>query len=177
MNVYRYMCEAELQAFLSGNTEDVGTCYYGEKVSNTHKYEPDEKYLHFFFNLRDLQHIRNLKRDEEGSFYIGVFDLPLRTLAFAGKGYYETRGYDVPYEVVREIAVDVKKIEPSSLVYYAKDTNRDITKEEIKEGLKEGRPLEDLNYEYVASNDRQPVLSGESAFSQKPSEQTFGSNQ
>ena len=136
MVVYRYLSKRELDAFVEGDMESVGAEYYEseKRFSNTHKYKEGVKYLHFFQSLGDLKHIAKV-RDQNKEHFVAQFDIPIMTLIrCAGKGYYETSGYDVSFESVREYAIPVEDIRPSFLDGYVSaksiDTgnNLDISK-------------------------------------------------
>ena len=132
MRVYRYLCEEELKAILDGEMKNIGRRRFNNH-SNNHHYKTGVKYLHFFKHLKDLQDIRMIKQNEDNTFYVGVFDIPLPTLlAYSGKGYYEAHGYDVNYITIREYAVPSDKIKPDQLLFYMQDKERDVTHQEVR---------------------------------------------
>lgn len=132
MRVYRYLCEEELKAILDGEMKNIGRRRFNNN-SNNHHYKPGVKYLHFFKHLKDLQDIRMIKENEDNTFYVGVFDIPLPTLlAYSGKGYYEAHGYDVNYITIREYAVPSDKVKPDQLLFYMQDKERDVTHQEVR---------------------------------------------
>jgi|GEM_PF-2977595 len=139
MRVYRYMCEAELKAFLEGNMAKVGTSRVNN-ASNTHRYKQGVKYLHFFKNVEDLRSIREIKASSKDNYYIGLFDIPLPILAMGmGKGYYNGRGYDIDHITVREYAIPAEKVKADNLVFYIEDEKRDILAKEVKEAEKRAK--------------------------------------
>lgn len=136
MKVYRYLSETELNNILSGKTEELGNFFthkriiqkkYGSKVNN-HSYNPKEKYLHFFKNLSDIEHIRQERRFYEENYYFAEFEVPALVLFFAaGRGYYNTlHGYDTYIESIKEYAVMAKYFNPNWLVGYALDQNKQV---------------------------------------------------
>ncbi len=141
MRVYRYMCEAELKAFLEGDMEKLGSTKVNN-ASNTHKYKQGVKYLHFFKNVEDLRSIRGIKASLKDNYYIGLFDIPISILAMGmGKGYYNGRGYDIDHVAVREYAIPVEKIKADNLVFYIEDEKRDILAAEVIEDEKRAKIL------------------------------------
>lgn len=127
------MCKGELDDWLNGNMQDLGAEFNDNNLSNTHNYKIGNSYLHFFANIKDLEHIRNIKRSENGDFYVGLFDIPaIKLLPHMGKGFYETRGYDVNFEKVREFAIPSIDMKPEYLLYYMKDQKRDLQPKHIK---------------------------------------------
>lgn len=140
MRVYRYMCEAELRAFLDGDISKIGTSRVNN-ASNTHHYKQGVKYLHFFKRLDDLNSIRDIKRGRDEVYYIGAFDIPLPTLLFnSGVGYYAGHGYDNYHETVREYAVPAEQIKSEYLVFYVADKNKDLTKDVLSPHIEQKRP-------------------------------------
>lgn len=134
VKVYRYLSETELNNILSGKTEELGSSFHAKKIIekkyntriNNHRYNPAEKYLHFFKKFSDIEHIRQERRHYEENFYFAEFEIPKLVLFFAaGKGYYNTlHGYDSFTESISEYAVMVKNFNPEWLVGYTLDKNK-----------------------------------------------------
>lgn len=134
MKVYRYLSEKELNNILQGNTGQIGGFYANKRFNimgnktkvNNHRYNPKERYLHFYKNISDIEHIRNELKLFEGNFYFAEFEVPALVLFFAaGKGYYNTmHGYDYFFESIKEYAVKVKNFNPNWLMSYTMDKDK-----------------------------------------------------
>lgn len=136
MKVYRYLSETELNNILAGNTQELGGNFINKRMVlkkykvkvNNHRYNPKEKYLHFFKNFSDIEHIREERRYYEDNFYFAEFEIPALVLFFAaGKGYYNSlHGYDTFVDSVTEYAVLAKNFNPNWLVGYTLDKNKQV---------------------------------------------------
>ena len=134
IKVYRYLSESELNKILNGNVGELGNSFHTKKIIerkyrmkiNSHNYNPKEKYLHFFKKLSDIEFIRQERRNYEENHYFAEFEIPALVLFFAaGKGYYNTlSGYETFIEDVTEYAVNAKHFNPSWLVSYTLDKNK-----------------------------------------------------
>ena len=129
MRVYRYLSEQELNKFLSGDTSTLGAEFYSKKKSkefcNNHHYKKDVKYMHFFKEFDDMQQIKQLYKEYNGNFYYCSFDIPRLVLFFAaGKGFYEPKGYDFDFTVMKEYAIRTDKFNPEWLHSYTLDKDR-----------------------------------------------------
>ena len=123
MIVFRYLAETELRDILQKNTSNIGGNFLRTN-SNSFKYREDEKYIHFFKKATDIEHIRKVHNKDSLNtcFYYCAFDIPIVQLILsAGKGYYETSGYDTFYTTAREFAIPVTNFNPKWLVGYIKD--------------------------------------------------------
>ena len=92
-------------------------------------------YLVYSQSQKEIKDYIAKVRDQNKEHFVAQFDIPIMTLIrCAGKGYYETSGYDVSFESVREYAIPVEDIRPSFLDGYVSaksiDTgnNLDISK-------------------------------------------------
>ena len=136
VKVYRYLSESELNNMLNGNTSELGKSFHSKKIMerkyhiriNNHHYNPNEKYLHFFKKLSDIEYIRQERRAYEENYYFAEFEIPLTVLFFAaGKGYYNSlHGYETLIENVPEYAVKAKHFNTSWLVSYTLDKNKQV---------------------------------------------------
>ena len=122
MIVFRYTNEQELISILQHNTSNLGGSFSNTN-SNTFKYNPNEKYLHFFKKAEDIDHIRKLHRyHTETTFYYCAFDIPVvQLISSMGKGYYDSSGYDTYYTTAREFAIATKRFSPDWLIGYKQD--------------------------------------------------------
>ena len=146
MKVYRYLREKELNNILNGKVDEIGNTY-SNKNSNNFNYAPNKKYLHFFKNVADLNHIRKIKigNINEGvykysTFYYCAFEIPKLVLFFAaGKGFYTSSGYDVDHVSAREYAILVDNFNPQWLQSYVKDNlKQPFNEEELTKKLNSG---------------------------------------
>lgn len=134
MVVYRYLSEEEFKNIVSGNIKNTGNVFYNANLSNTFRYKRDEKYLHFFKKIKDFPKIQAIRRDYGGKF-LCKFDIPLRILITrAGKGYYDStkKGYVYDYDMVREFAVESKKMETEFLIDFVYDKFCNMTVEQAE---------------------------------------------
>lgn len=123
MIVYRYTSEEELINILEKKTDNLGG-HFSNSNSNTFKYNPNERYMHFFKKTEDLEHIRKLhnRSNPDTNFYYCAYEIPVVQLILsAGTGYYESSGYDTYYTSAREFAIISKKFNPDWLVGYMRD--------------------------------------------------------
>lgn len=136
MKVYRFLCKQELCQILNGDIKQTGHVFNGTVFPNNHKYKHNEKYLHFFKNLKDLKYIQRACGGLYGG-YLCKFDIPLHVLLpRTGKGYYRmiSSGYDDfgDTEIVKEYAVESKKMETKYLVDFVFDSQCSMTPEQIE---------------------------------------------
>ena len=117
MLVYRYLCEEEFQNIVNLRLDEIGTVYYGKKVSNSFRYKKDEKYLHFYKDKKNMNEMRLLRLRDGKEYYYCTFDIPVSVLAHGiGTGYYCSRRGDRDYEHIREFIVMAKKFNPKWLI-------------------------------------------------------------
>lgn len=132
MIVYRYLSKEELTNILNNNLNKIGNVCYDKKYSNTHHYNKDIPYLHFFKYLKDIDKIQSIKH-KANNLYLCKFNIPISKLIFhLGTGYYSAHGYDTDYETVREYAIPANKIKTEYLVSYIQDKSLNLTKEEAE---------------------------------------------
>ena len=118
--VYRLMSKEELDLYLSGDIEKIGKCFTKGKRPNNHKYKPNEKYVHMFRRLEDIEYIKRISEFE----YVAAFDIPMLVLlSSVGIGYYYKidSGYDY-YDDKKliEFAINTKKMKSSYFKGYKK---------------------------------------------------------
>ena len=136
MIVYRYLTMDEILDFINGRFENIGSAYPKSIDNNTHRYKPNQKYLHFFKNLGDLEAIKR-SIQKNGEMLIAKFDIPFFTLAkHMGIGYYEPSGYDFDCNYIREFAIPTTKLKAEYFVSCAKDKDGLMTSEKAEESLK-----------------------------------------
>ena len=135
MEVYRYLTMDEILDYVNGRFDQIG-CFYTEKsVHNSHRYKPNQKYVHFFKNLNDLEVIQRFK-GRKGDMLIAKFDIPFTTLVkHMGVGYYESSGYDIDHETIREFAIPTSKLKKNYLVAAAKDKDGFLSPEQAEQKL------------------------------------------
>lgn len=109
--VYRYVGADELALLKSNNSDCLGNIFNGEKLSNTHKYTEETKYIHFFdSNNLPQRVIASLPHASE---FLCEFEIEKSVLtSYKGKGYYPPQGYDVPYTEVVEYAIPASEYNP-----------------------------------------------------------------
>ena len=112
--VYRYISQRELGLLENGDFESLGSTYSRKEVSNTHKYNEDEKYLHFFdsTNLPSTV-LHSLSKTKE---FLCEFEIDKSILSHhKGTGYYTPQGYDFDYTSVTEYAIPTSEYNPNWL--------------------------------------------------------------
>lgn len=109
--VYRYVNADELALLQSRSLSCLGNVFNGEQLSNTHKYDKETKYIHFFdSNNLPQRVISSLPHTSE---FLCEFEIEKSVLAsHKGKGYYPPRGYDEPYTEVVEYAIPASEYNP-----------------------------------------------------------------
>lgn len=136
MIVYRYLSMEEILDYINGRFDKIGGFYDKSTLSNTHRYKPGERYLHFFKSLQNLEDIKRVTR-KHPDMLIAKFDIPFTTLIkHLGIGYYEASGYDIDVNKVREFAIPTKKLKIEYFVSCARDRNSILTPETAEEALK-----------------------------------------
>ncbi|MBQ8425047.1 MAG: hypothetical protein IJX17_03385 [Clostridia bacterium] len=134
MLVYRYMCKDEYDNIMKLDFDKVGGVYAPKGVSNTFKYKRDERYLHFFKEMDDMEVMQKFYLKDGKDYYFCSFDIPFTVLLKTmGKGYYEPRGYDMDYASKREYAIPVSEFNPK----WIQDAILDEKKHEINENAKQ----------------------------------------
>ena len=130
MIVYRMMSKEELKLYLNGDIKNIGNIFpnfkfdesvtmeqkmlayinWEERKSNNHYYAMNQKYVHFFRRLKDMDYVQ-FERDFE---YLATFDIPTVVLmASKGKGFYKKMKHGkFKYKFVREFAVKAEEIKP-----------------------------------------------------------------
>jgi len=137
MRVYRCLDENEFKHIVQGDTENIGS-FFAKQKSNTHRYKDKVRYLHFFRNINDFQHIQNIK--DSTKMYLCEFDIPLKILfTHFGVGYYVASGYDCDYNSIYEFAIPSKLFNSSFLRSYAIDEGRTLNKENALRILEDNR--------------------------------------
>ena len=135
MRVYRFLSEEELILILNGNSSKLGR-YFDSGLSNTHKYDVNEKYLHFFFRKNDCEYIKTIHQNHfsSDSGFLAEFNIPLaRIIGHIGKGFYESNkgGYDKDHDTCYELALPSSIFNPSWIKGYEKiyfERNMDYSK-------------------------------------------------
>lgn len=124
MLVYRYLNDRELRAILCDFKDHIGSYFnHGDKLANTHKYQINTRYLHFFKNKSAIEYIKTYHTKDNRDFYICTFDIPKEILAKGvGKGTYESgKGYDTYLVKEKEFVVKVDDFDCEWLVAYELD--------------------------------------------------------
>lgn len=123
--VYRFVSPRELSLLQTNDLENLGTTYSRKEVSNTHKYNEDEKYLHFF-DSTDLPStvLTSLSKTKE---YLCEFEIDKNVLSHhKGTGYYPPQGYDFDCTYVTEYAIPVSEYNPNWLTNVTPLNNYDM---------------------------------------------------
>lgn len=114
-NVYRFVSQRELELLQENNVESLGVKYPNKKLSNTHKYLEDERYIHFFESSdqppRVIHSLSNTKQ------FLCEFEIEKNILSqYKGTGFYPPQGYDEDCTRVTEYAIPVSQYNPEWLV-------------------------------------------------------------
>ncbi len=127
MKLYRYLSEEELEHIKANEIDKIGSVYNDKKSYkriNTHNYKKDVKYLHFYFDKREISRIEKLGFQGSKICYICEFEIPFYVIfSHIGTGRYDCQGYAVPYETVYEVALPAKKMKSKYLKSFEKDKN------------------------------------------------------
>jgi len=126
MKLYRYLTEEELNDIKANNIENIGSFYNSKnyKKINTHHYKKDVRYLHFYFDKKEIARIDSLGFKGSSVCYICEFEIPFYVIfKYIGIGYYESHGYQIDTDSVFEVALPVKKFKQKYLTSYEKDKN------------------------------------------------------
>lgn len=108
--VYRYVTREEL-TLMHRDTSKLGRTYKNHHQNNDFCYAPNQRYLHFFANKRDIRLIKALYKERQGKFYICTFKVPSLVLFHnSAKGYYEENGKTVS---AKEYAIRAKHFDTS----------------------------------------------------------------
>lgn len=109
--VYRYVSARELSLLQNNDTNSLGAVFNGEKLSNTHKYDEETKYMHFFDSPdQPTMVLSSISHTKE---FLCEFEIEKSVLtSHKGKGFYPPRGYDEPYTEVIEYAIPADEYNP-----------------------------------------------------------------
>lgn len=133
MKVYRYLSHEELKNILRNNVENIGSYFSNENSKmNTHRYDPNERYIHFYKNSESMQDIRAIYRNFSNDFYFCCFDVPISLLFVCkGKGYYPAHGFQEDICTLTEYAIPASSFKTKWLVGFVHDDQRNcvISKE------------------------------------------------
>lgn len=132
MLVYRFLSEKELYKILNGDVKNLGHKFIRKKC-NTHKYNPNKKYIHFFKSKNGIVKIQQMldKKDEEKK-YICEFEIPMFVLLRGkGFGYYSPSGYDVDCTKLVEFRVSTDLFKTEWLKSYKLVEKNNITSSEV----------------------------------------------
>lgn len=130
MIVYRYTTEVELKYVLNGEKDKLGNYNSKNKdwsICNTHKYQSNHKYLHFFKDKPSIEYLKKIRKTESGKpMFICFYDIPKSILKCCkGKGFYDpdASGYDYLEIKLVEYAIDVENFDCAWLVHVEEDKN------------------------------------------------------
>lgn len=124
MKVYRLLSQEEFNLIKNGEKEKLGRIFYGDKLTNSHKYKEGVKYLHFYKHKEDIKYIKEIRFQENAKedFYICEFDIPvIKLIGHKGKGKYRDLDYGF-IERVTEYAIDARDFDVNWLKNYEKTT-------------------------------------------------------
>lgn len=133
MKVYRYTSIEELQYVLSGENDNLGR-YFIRSACNTHRYNKNKKYLHFFKHEESIEEIKRINR-RNNEYYLCVYDIPkLVLLAGRGYGYYSGHGYKDDRSKLIEYIIPNDRFKSQWLISYTKvkDKEIEIEQQDIK---------------------------------------------
>ena len=123
MKVYRILSSNELKYILDEKTHLLGASCENFPIYNTHIYNKNKKYMHFFLKQKSLNYFYNLPNYN----YECTFNIPISILIrHKGYGFYpsknesENRGYDSISKKVCEFAIPAEMFNSKWLVSYKK---------------------------------------------------------
>ena len=97
MKLYRYLSKEELEKIQAGEIEKIGFFYNDRqkfKRVNSHRYKKDVKYLHFYFDKKEISRIKSASFKSRDICYVCEFNIPFYViLPYIGIGVYESKGY------------------------------------------------------------------------------------
>lgn len=128
MRVYRYLSHEELKNILRGNVDNIGSYFSnGKQKANTHHYNANERYIHFYKSAADMQDIRSIYRSYDNDFYFCSFEIPISLLfACKGKGFYPAHGFEEDVCTLTEYAVPVSSFKSEWLSGFIHDNERSL---------------------------------------------------
>ena len=125
MKLYRYLSEKELQHIMTNEIDKIGSFYDSNEYKdiNTHKYKKGVKYLHFYFDKKEISKVRSLALQGRSVCYICEFEIPFyKIFNHIGIGKYYGNGYNGTNDKVYEVALPAHKMKREYLTSHEKDT-------------------------------------------------------
>ena len=128
MRVYRYLSHEELKNILGNNVENIGSYFSnGKPKANTHHYNPNERYIHFYKSAADMQDIRAIYRNYDNDFYFCSFEIPNSILFIRkGKGFYPAHGFQEDVCTLTEYAIPVSIFKSEWISGFIHDNERNL---------------------------------------------------
>ena len=128
MRVYRYLSHEELKNILGNNVENIGSYFSnGKPKANTHHYNPNERYIHFYKSAADMQDIRAIYRNYDNDFYFCSFEIPNSILFIRkGKGFYPAHGFQEDICTLTEYAIPVSIFKSEWISGFIHDNERNL---------------------------------------------------
>lgn len=128
MRVYRYLSHEELKNILRNNVENIGSYFSnGKPKANTHHYNPNERYIHFYKSAADMQDIRAIYRNYDNDFYFCSFEIPNSILFIRkGKGFYPAHGFQEDVCTLTEYAIPVSIFKSEWISGFIHDNERNL---------------------------------------------------
>ena len=113
MKVYRLCHRAEIESIVQNKSfAHVGKRFVANENKNTHKYNLNQKYLHFFGETYSIMYLNCLKGR-----YIAVYDLPEALLEKRkGTGKYVDFVSFSNLRTVEEYAISTRQLKPYNLI-------------------------------------------------------------
>ncbi len=118
MKLYRYLSKEELEQLLNMEysmigTENVNKPYYRY---NSHRYKENVKYLHFYFDEKEISRIKKMSFHKKAEYYICEFEIPFYVIfSHIGVGYYANKKGEKKTDYVYEVALPTYKMRPKFL--------------------------------------------------------------
>lgn len=113
--VYRYVSSIELRRIENADIEHLGNYFHDVYLSNTHRYLPKVKYMHFFDESNIPTHVINSLSPY--SKCLCAFEISKAILnKHQGIGIYVPRGYKEDYSYIKEYAIPLSEYKPDMFV-------------------------------------------------------------
>ena len=141
------MNKDELDLYLNANIKDVGRPFLKGKLANNHRYKQNEKYVHFFSNIKNFEIIHQNRNFE----YLATFEIPMITLMISrGRGLYNyLKNGKFKQKYVHEYVINAKYIKPEYFIEYKKVKKYEI-RDDFYKLLKNGKEIKSV-HEFISN--------------------------
>lgn len=119
MKLYRYLTEEELENIKANELDKIGFIYDDKKYKkvNTHRYKSGIKYLHFYFDKKEISRIDSLGFKGDSECYVCEFEIPFYVIfPYIGIGKYDGHGYKYLTDMIYEVALPSNKMKQKYLI-------------------------------------------------------------